>query len=121
MAPRVLVQFLGLCNFVAGALLAFAPARVAPLDGLHSPAATLSLRSAAACLVAMALGAWWVPADAQRGYLWIFGVGLKGAGALVWAATAWDTRVGPIWVAAAVDVAIAMVIAGGLVTTRPTR
>lgn len=117
MAPRMLVHVLGLCNVVAGALLAFAPALIAPVEGVHSPAATLALRSAASLLLAVAVGAWAMPPNAARRYLWIFGVVIKSVAALVWAATAFETGVPGTWVAPALDLPIAAVIAVGLITS----
>lgn len=114
MSPRLLLKILGLCNVVAGALLVFAPALIAPVDGVHSAAATLALRSAAALLIAVAIGAWCMPDDAVRSYLWIFGVGVKVAGAVLWAAAAAQPGVGALWVGAVVDAVLAAVIAIGL-------
>lgn len=119
MSPTALVNLLGLCNIVAGALLALAPALVAPVDGVHSPAATLAARSAATLLLAVAVGAWAMPPDAVRTFLWIFGVGVKGAAALIWAATALDAGEPRVWVGAAVDGSVAAIIAFGLTTSSP--
>jgi hypothetical protein len=114
MSPRLLVRILGLCNVVAGALLMFAPRHIAPVDGMHTTAATLMARSAAVLLIAVAIGARWMPGDAARPYLWTFGVGVKLAGAIIWAAAAVETGVAPLWTGAAVDAGVAAVVALGL-------
>lgn len=119
MSPGLLVRVLGLCNVVAGALLACAPTFVAPLEGIHSPAATLATRSTAALLLAIAIGAWSMPPAAVRRYLWIFGVGVKGAGVIIWAAAALATGVPHVWLGAVLDLAVAALIVLGL-TTRPS-
>lgn len=114
MSPRLLVRILGLCNIVAGALLVFAPTHIAPVEGMYSAAATLTARSAAVLLIAVAVGATCMPSNAVRPYLWIFGVGVKLVGAILWAAAAAQTGTGPLWVGAAIDAALAAVIALGL-------
>lgn len=114
MSPRFLLRILGLCNVVAGALLVFAPALVGPVAGVDSPAATLARRSAAALLIAVAVGAWSMPAGAATRYLWIFGVGVKLAAAVIWATAA--VASGPqVWMSAGVDLALAVLIASGLI------
>ena len=81
MAPRLAAHLLGLCNVVAGALVACAPAILMPgLDGLGSPGARLLGVSLGVVLAAVGIGAWLMPADARRMYLWIFGVGRQGRG-----------------------------------------
>lgn len=117
MTPGRLVTVLGLCNVVAGALLVGAPTLVAPIEGVHSPAATLAARSAAALLVAIAIGAWRMPAEARAPYLWIFGVGVKLAAGVIWAGMAISTGVRQVWLGAGLDVGVAALIAIGLLST----
>jgi len=114
MSPTVLVRILGLCNLVAGALLVWAPTLVAPLEGAGSPAAVLAFRSAAVLLVAVAAGAWVLPAGALRPFLWLFGVSVKLAAAAIWAAAAMSAGTPQLWLGAGVDASVAAVIATGL-------
>jgi hypothetical protein len=114
MPPRPLVHLLGLCNLVAGALLAFDAALVAPVDGAGTPAARLLGASGGALLAAIAVGAWRMPQDAVRPYLWTFGVGVKLAAAAVWAAAAVVTAVPALLLGASLDLGIAVAIAAGL-------
>lgn len=94
----------------------FAPRHIAPVDGMHTTAATLMARSAAVLLIAVAIGARCMPEDAARPYLWLFGVGVKLAGAIIWAAAAAavETGMAPLWTGAAVDAGVAVVVALGL-------
>ena len=115
MAPRPLVHLLGLCNEVAGALLAFGPALVVPVDGVRTPAGRLLGASGGVLLTAIAVAAWRMPQDAVREYLWIFGVGVKLVAATVWGAAAVATGTPLLWLGALVDVTVAAVIGLGLV------
>ena len=119
MAPRPLVHVLGLCNVVAGALLAFGPSLVAPLDGVHAPAARLFAASGGLLLVTIAIGAWRMPPAGLRSYLWLFGVGVKVAAALVWGAAASLAAVPTLWSGALLDLGVAAIIAIGLARTGP--
>ena len=115
MRPRVLAHLLGLCNLVAGALLLFRPeVLLAGVDGAQTDAARLLSACAAAFLLGVAVGAWWLPATALRPYLWIFGVAVKLAAALAWAAAAVETGTSTLWSGAAFDAVIAIVIGTAL-------
>ena len=119
MAPRLAAHLLGLCNVVAGALVALAPVLLMPgLDGLGSPAARLLGASLGVVLAAVGIGAWLVHAEARRGYLWIFGVGVKVVAAIIWAGAAMTTGVLVLAAGAVFDLAIAIAIAGLLTTAR---
>jgi hypothetical protein len=114
MSQRWLVHLLGLCSVAAGALLASVPALVLPLDGLHSPAGLLLTRSLAVVVAAVGIGAWSMPPEAVRAYLWVFGVGVKGVGGLLWGATAMSTGLAMLAVGAVLDLVVALAIASGL-------
>ncbi len=114
MAPRPLVHLLGLCNVLAGALLVLAPSSAVPLAGATSPAARVFAGSAAAMLLSVAVAGWLLPATATRTYLWIFGVGVKVAGAVTWSAAAGFTGVPGLWAGALFDLAVAVAIGVGL-------
>src|SRR6188474_52079 len=104
MAPRLAAHLLGLCNVVAGALVACAPAILMPgLDGLGSAGTRLLGSSLGLVLAAVGIGAWLMPADARRSYLWIFGVAVKVVAAAVWGTTAISTGVTMLAVGAAFD------------------
>lgn len=118
MAPARLLSILGLCNLVAGALLVFAPAAVAPLAGVDAPAAQLARHSTAALLVAIAIGAWRMPAEAAVPYLWVFGVFVKIVAVGIWAAAALSTGVATLWVGVGVDALIAAVVSAALLLRR---
>ena len=119
MAPRLAAHLLGLCNLVAGALVAFGPViLMAGLDGLGSPGTRLLGMSLGVLLAAVGIGAWLMPADARRVYLWIFGVGVKTVGAAVWCVTAMTTGVAMLAAGAVLDLVVALAIAGLLKTTR---
>jgi hypothetical protein len=117
MAPRLAAHLLGLCNLVAGALVASAPVILMPgLDGLDLPGARLLGVSLGIMLSAVGIAAWLIPADARRTYLWIFGVAVKVAGAVVWATVAAQTGVTMLAAGAGFDLAVALAIAGSLRT-----
>ena len=119
MAPRLATHLLGLCNLVAGALVACAPVYLIPgLDGLDSPGARLLGVSLGVVLAAVGIGAWLMPGDGRRAYLWIFGVAVKVAGAAVWGTAAMMTGVTMLAAGAAFDLAVAVAIAGLLRATR---
>ena len=119
MAPRLAAHLLGLCNVVAGALVAYAPVILIPgLEGLGSPGARLLGVSLGIVLAAVGIGAWLMPADARRMYLWIFGVAVKVVAAAVWGTTAISTGVTMLAVGAAFDLAVALVIASMLRSAR---
>ena len=119
MAPRLAAHLLGLCNVVAGALVACAPGILMPgLDGLGSAGARLLGISLGVVLAAVGIGAWLMPADARRMYLWIFGVAVKIVAAAVWGATAMTTGVTVLAAGAAFDLAVALAIASMLRTAR---
>ena len=67
---------------------------------------------------AVGLGAWLIPEGGLRAYLWIFGVAVKVAGAVVWGTAAVLTGVTMLAAGAVVDLTIAIAIAGLLQTTR---
>jgi hypothetical protein len=75
----------GLYDVVVGALLLFAPSTLASLFGV--PPATPRIFSDLNALFLLAVGAGyylpWRDPDGYRGYLWVMGPGLKGAGAAV--------------------------------------
>ena len=114
MAPRFLVHLLGLCNVVAGALLFFSPARLVPLPGANTDAATLLARSQGVVLAAIGVGAWLTPRAATRGYLWIFGVAVKALGAALWTWAAIASAAPGLWTGASLDALVAMVVTIGL-------
>ena len=119
MAPRLAAHLLGLCNVVAGALVACAPVILMPgLDGLGSAGTRLLGSSLGIVLAAVGIGAWLMPADARRIYLWIFGVAVKGVAAAVWGAAAMTTGVTMLAAGAALDLAVALVIASMLRSAR---
>ena len=119
MAPRLAVHLLGLCNIVAGALVACAPVLLMPgLQGLTSPAARLLGMSLGIVLAAVGIGAWLMPATANRTYLWIFGVLVKVIAAGAWGATAMTTGATMLAAGALIDIAAAIAIAGLLRTAR---
>jgi hypothetical protein len=111
MTPRQLVIVLGLCNVVAGALVAFALPQLMPgADGLGSTAARVLGGSLSAFLVGTALGAWLMPPEGQRPYLWVFGVAVKIAAGLLWGSIAVSSGIGQMWVGALLDLGIAGVV-----------
>jgi hypothetical protein len=115
MAPRSLALGLGLCNVVAGALLVSAPSLLlGTLEGSQTSSARLLGGCAGVLLTAIGVGALRMPTEALRSYLWIFGVGVKGVAALLWAVTALQTGAAGLWFGAAADGALALAIAGGL-------
>ena len=116
MRPRQAVHLLGLCNLVAGALLALAPSLLLPIEGVHSAAASILARALAVVLAAVGLAGWVLPESALRAYLWVFGVGVKGLGAVLWGLTAWTSGVTAIGGGAAFDAALAMLIAWSLMS-----
>ncbi|AMY12203.1 hypothetical protein LuPra_05476 [Luteitalea pratensis] len=119
MAPRLATHLLGLCNVVAGALVACAPVILMPgLNGLDSPGARLLGVSLGVVLVSVGIGAWLIPADGRRVYLWIFGVAVKVVASAVWGAAALTTGVAMLAAGAALDLAVALAIAGMLSNTR---
>jgi hypothetical protein len=120
MRPRQAVHLLGLCNLVAGALLASAPTLLLPIDGVQSAAGNVLARGLAVVLVAIGIAGWALPDAAVRTYLWVFGVGVKGLGAALWAITAWTSGVAAIGVGAAVDGVLALLIAWSLSSGRAT-
>ena len=119
MAPRLAAHLLGLCNVVAGALVACAPALLLRgLDGLDSPGARLFGVSLGVVLAAVGVGAWVMPADGRRTYLWIFGVAVKIAGAASWGIAAKLTGATTLAMGAVFDVAVATAIVVLLMTRR---
>ena len=116
MRPRQAVHLLGLCNLVAGALLALAPSLLLPIEGVQSAAGTLLARALAVVLVAVGIAGWMLPENALRAYLWVFGVGVKGLGAGLWGLSAWTSGVSAIGVGAAFDATLAILIAWSLVS-----
>lgn len=125
MRPRHAVHVLGLCNLVAGALVAGAPHLVMPgADGLGSLGARLLGTSLGVTLAAIAAGAWLMPPTAVSRYLWLFGVWVKVAGALLWGAAAVSAGSTLLASGAAADLVVAGLIAIGLRsgnTRDPTR
>lgn len=114
-------HLLGLGNLVAGALLVWGRSWLMPgLDGTTSPAAALLATSLGLALGAIAAGAWLMPTSASRVYLSIFGVVLKGLGAVTWAVAATQTDVPALWVGAGLDLALAVAIATSLRYPRDT-
>ena len=112
------MHLVGLCNLVAGALLACRPTLVLPLDGVQSPAGVVLTRGLAVVLVAIAVAGWSIPDNALRAFLWIFGVGVKGLGAALWGVTAATTGAGVIGAGASMDAAVAVLIAWTLTSGR---
>jgi len=112
MAPRLATHLLGLCNLVAGALVACAPALLLRgLDGLDSPGSRLLAVSLGVVLAAVGIGAWLIPAEGRRTYLWIFGVAVKIAGAALWVIAAAMTGATALAMGAVFDVAVATAVA----------
>lgn len=118
MPPRLLAYVLGLCNLGAGALLISGPQLAVPLDGAQSPAASLLGRAAGTLLVAIAAGAWWLPRNALSSYLWLFGVGAKIAGVVLWASAALSFESPALWLGAGVDLVVAVMVTTGLLRAR---
>ncbi len=119
MSPRLALYVLGLGNLVAGALVALAPAVVlSAADGRHSTSARLLGGSLAVMLVAVGSAGWLLPPEARRAYLWIFGVAVKAAAALLWGATALATGLIMLAAGAVADLAVALAIAGILRASR---
>lgn len=116
MTPRLVASILGLCNVVAGALVTFALPQLMPgADGLGSTAARVLGGSLAAFLVGSGLGAWLMPAEGRRPYLWVFGVAIKIAAGVLWGSSAVSSGIPQLWIGAAVDLAVAAVVFVGLV------
>ncbi|WP_396623439.1 hypothetical protein [Luteitalea sp.] len=112
MPPRLLVHLLGLCNVVAGALVTFALPQLMPgADGLGSTAARVLGGSLAAFLVGSGLGAWLIPAEGRRPYLWVFGVAIKIAAGVLWGSTAVSSGIAQLWIGAVLDLGIAALVA----------
>ncbi len=119
MSPQPALLLLGLSNLVAGALVALAPPVVlASADGVHSTSARLLGGSLAIMLVAAGSAGWFVPPAARRAHLWIFGVVVKVAAALLWGWTALAAGLSMLAAAAAADLAVAVAIAGMLRASR---
>jgi hypothetical protein len=112
MSPERALSFLGLCNVVAGALVALAPALLMPgADGLGSTAARLLGGSLGIVLAGSGIGAFRMPGPAVRPYLWVFGIGVKLAAAAAWSAMAGHSGILMLWGGAALDLGIAVVCA----------
>ena len=119
MPPHAALHLLGLSNLVAGALVALAPPLVlASADGVHSTSARLFGGSLAIMLVAAGSAGWFVPPAARRPHLWIFGVAVKLAAALLWGWTAVATGLSTLAAGAAADLVDAVTIAGILRASR---
>jgi len=114
MSPGRLLNFLGLCNLVAGALFVLAPDRLLPIDGIDTPAGRLLGRALALFLVGSAAGGWLMPDAARVRYLWLFGVGVKVAAGALWLIVAGRTGQSVLWAGAAADLLVAVVVAIGL-------
>jgi hypothetical protein len=113
MSPRFAVHILGLCNLVAGALVAWAPSALMPgLGGLDTSGARLLGASLGVMLAGAGAGAWVMPPAAVPPYLWLFGVGVKLVGAVLWGWKAQQSGVAMLWAGAALDVFVALVISG---------
>lgn len=112
MAPRWAVHVLGLGNVVAGALLA--SGLVLPAGSLARDDTRLLAHSAGLALAAVGAGAWIMPGPARPAYLWVFGVALKAAGALLWGASGLRTGHAAMSAGAAADALVAVVVAAGL-------
>jgi hypothetical protein len=118
MAPRLASHLLGLCNLVAGALVASAPVLLMPgVQGIDSPGSRLLGASLGVLLVAAGVGAWLMPAEGRRAYLWLFGVAVKLVGAAVWGVAAIVTGAAMLAIGAVFDLAVASTIAVLLRTT----
>ena len=116
MTPRHAVLVLGLCNLVAGALVAWAPALLMPgADGLGSTAARVFAGSLGIMLVGTGIGGFLMPEAAVRSYLWLFGVSVKVAATLAWGTIASQSGITMLWAGAALDLAVAMLIAAILI------
>lgn len=112
MTPRHAVLLLGLCNLVAGALVAWAPGLLMPgADGLGSTGARVLGGSLGIVLAGSGIGAGLMPAPAIRPYLWVFGVGVKVVAAAVWGTIAAQSGIAMLWAGAALDLAVATAIA----------
>jgi hypothetical protein len=112
MTPRHAVLLLGLCNLVAGALVAWAPALLMPgADGLGSTAARVFAGSLGIMLAGAGIGGFLMPDPAVRAYLWVFGVCVKVAATLAWATVAMQSGIAMLWAGAALDRAVALLIA----------
>lgn len=120
MPPRWAVHTLGLCNVIAGALVVLAPSLLMPgLDGNDTTTARLLSASLGMLVAAVGAGAWLMPAAAVRAYLWLFGVGVKLLTSVLWGCFASHSGVGMLWAGAMSDLAVALVIASGLVGREP--
>ena len=98
MTPRHAVLLLGLCNLVAGALVAWVPALLMPgADGLGSTSARVLGSSLGIVLAGSGIGAGLMPEPAVRSYLWVFGVVVKVAGAAAWGTIAAQSGIAMLW------------------------
>ena len=98
----------------AGALLVGAPGLLLGEAGTGSAEARLLRISLAVLLTAVGVGAWAMPPTAMRAYLWLFGVAVKSVAGLAWGTAAMTTGAPSLMVGAAVDLAVAGVIAFSL-------
>lgn len=82
--------------------------------GLGSTSANLLGASLGVMLGAIGLGAWLVDDASVRGYLWLFGVGVKVTAAALWGLAALRSGSNMLWSGAALDLAVASLIAASL-------
>ena len=81
----------GLYDFFVGAFLLLAPGALAAWFGVPPASPRIFSDLNALFLIAVGLGYWfpWRDPHRHRGYMWIMGVFLKGAGALVFVLDYW--------------------------------
>ena len=114
----------GLYDFIVGAFLLLAPDRLASLFGV--PPATPPIFATLNALFLMAVAAGyampWRDPERYRGYLWVMGPGLKGAGAVAFVLD-YLLRDSPrsFLLFAASDGALALLTLVALLSARPSR
>jgi hypothetical protein len=84
-ALSIVALISGLYDFIVGAFLLLATDRMAALFGAPAPVPRIQAELNGLFLIAVGIGYWWPwrHPDAHRGYLWVMGPFLKGAGALL--------------------------------------
>lgn len=114
----------GLYDFIVGAFLLFAPDRLASLFGVPPANPPIFANLNALFLMAVAAGYAmpWRDPERYRGYLWVMGPGLKGAGAVAFVLD-YLLRDSPrsFLLFAASDGALALLTLVALLSARPSR
>jgi hypothetical protein len=114
----------GLYDFIVGAFLLLAPDRLASLFGVPPANPPIFVNPNALFLMAVAAGYAmpWRDPERYRGYLWVMGPGLKGAGAVAFVLD-YLLRDSPrsFLLFAASDGALALLTLVALLSARPSR